>query len=461
MDNWQPFYFEKEFHYDLKNFDYKTIVEDYVFTDETGKEEASLFSYSYIKCHENNERPVMFCYNGGPGVSSNWVHMGLLGPKQVSFPEYPDSGIADNGYVYGDNANFILDEVDLVMINPPGTDMTLLEKESEDKFYSTEGDATAIVEFIEYWLRKYGRMNSPVFLLGESYGTIRNLAIADLLPDSIRLGGIVSIGTSFNVGSPTTMLIEPNVRRLGANAACNWYHNHREEKPLTTFIKEAIDFAYSEYAHALLMGNRLPEDEFEATLEKLHYYTGLSKDVLRAGKLRFDEMTFLMDLLPGRLVSAYDSRISRPLAHKMSQDEWEEAFATEPFFNFANGKIEEGMDRYLDEELARPENRHIDLSEMIQIAMRWNYSLPSKDTLELPVELMERKPKMRIMFVAGYYDLQSTFDFVTYYMGRYDLPEERITFNIYESGHASYIGGNSANEVCEDIRKFIASAAVE
>ncbi len=455
MQTYQPFHFEKKSTHTLSGISFRTVIEDHLFYNDAGQPEASLYSYSYIAQPEAPDRPVMFCYNGGPGASSSWAHMGLLGPKQVIFPHHP--GKDGNTVQYGENQNFLLDCCDLVMINPPGTKYTFVKKGAEAKYFNTAGDAAAVGQFIQAWLKKYGRERAPVYLLGESYGTIRSLAVADALTDLVELEGIVSIGTAFNVGSPTTMLVEPNVRRLGGNAACCWYHRHRKEMPQRQFVKEAMDFAYGEYAHALLMGSRLPEAEFRQTLEKLHYYTGLDKDLLRRGGLRFDEMTYLTKMMPGRLVSAYDSRMTRPLAEEMTEEEWNQAIFSEPFIAFADTAISDAIVRYTKEDIAEPEGRG-EIDNMLQIAMNWDYDTLKKDTLTMPAELMARNRKLRFFFVAGYYDLQSTFDFVPYFLGRYALPMDRVTFRVYDTGHAAYVGGDAASQVCGDIREFIASA---
>ncbi len=453
MSAFEPFRFEKEGTHASSKIKFKTVAEDFFYCDNNGNPEASLYSYSYIAKTQSDFRPVMFCYNGGPGASSSWVHMGLLGPKLVTFPDYPEW---KDDAVYGDNENFLLDCADLVMINPPGTDYTFVREDAEEKYYNTGGDAVAVARFIEDWLKKYNRISSPVYLLGESYGTIRNLAVADVLSSEVKLEGIVSIGTSFNVGSPTTMLVEPNVRRLGANAACCHYHRHKNEMPLAEFVGDAMDFAYGEYAHALLMGSRLPSEELESTLDKLSYYTGLDKEPLREKGLRFDEITYLTRMIPGKIISTYDSRLTRTLENDLTEEEWNRTIASDPFISYADNQIANALSRYTEEELDAPKDRTQEKS-MYQIAMRWNYKDFEKDTLTLPSELMEKNKRLRFFFVAGYYDLQSTFDFVTYYLGRYNLPEERVKFKVYESGHAAYVGGDSASRMSEDIRSFIKS----
>lgn len=452
MKEFQPFRFEKESIHVLSRINFRTVVGDYVFYDAAGRPEASLYSYAYIAQPEQADRPVLFGYNGGPGAASSWVHMGLLGPKQVTFPNYPED---ENGVpVYGENKNFLLDCCDLVLIDPPGTGYAFVRDDVQKKYFNTAGDAQAVSDFVVAWLREHGRQNAPVYLLGESYGTIRNLAVADRLIDKVQLAGIISIGTSFNVGSPTTMLVEPNVRRLGANAACCWYHLHQGEMPQRQFVQEAMDFAYGKYAHALLLGSRLPAEEFEQVLEKLHRYTGLDRDILRKGGLRFDEMTYLTKMLPGRLVSAYDSRMTRTLKGDMTEEEWNREIFSEPFFAFADGAISDALARYTEMDISRPEGRETG-ENILQIALDWDYAAMEKDTLTLPTELMERSSALRFFFVAGYYDLQSTFDFVAYFLGRYALPAERVKFCVYDTGHAAYVGGDAAEKVCGDIRCFI------
>lgn len=447
-----PFYFEKEFTHKLSGIRYRVEIGDFFLRDEQGKPEASIYSYAYINQAEDASRPVIFAYNGGPGASSSWVHLGLLGPKTVTFTGYPahpeENTFAENPY-------FLLDSCDIVLINPPGTYQTEITDAARQKYFCPSGDAQAVSQFVQDWLRRHGRLHAPVYLLGESYGTLRSVYVADVLPAEIDLRGIISIGTSFNVGTQKVLPVEPNVRRLGASAAACWYHYHREECERETFVKDAMDFAYGDYAHALLMGNRLERDVYEQVLEKLHYYTGLDKALLRAQKLRFSEIDFLTKLCPGRLVSAYDSRTSRALeTASMTEEEWNLAIRTEPFMAIADPTIESALQRYTREELAEPaeERPRIDF---LDIAMSWDFACVTADPMDLPEKLMKQRENLRFLFVSGYYDLQSTFDFVTYYRSQYDLPAERVTENIYDAGHAAYVGGSAAAALCGDIRTFV------
>ena len=223
MYDFKPFQWECEKAMSASNLRYRIRLEDHVLTDASGSPEATMFTFSYLQKKGGQDRPVLFAYNGGPGAASAWVHMGLLGPKLVDLPGYPEAA-ATQAWTLRENSEFLLDACDLVLIDPAGTGWTtLLTESAAEKYYSVSGDAKVFSDLICSWLRTNGRTASPVYLLGESYGTIRNLAVADALPDWVSLQGIIHIGVSFNVGAHSQTYVEPNVRRLGANAAaCCW-----------------------------------------------------------------------------------------------------------------------------------------------------------------------------------------------------------------------------------------------
>jgi carboxypeptidase C (cathepsin A) len=435
------------------------------------KPEATMFSYSYLggwhnesasETPEATERPVIFAYNGGPGAASAWLHMGLLGPELVDVEGYPDTLERPAKYRLVSNPNFLLDRYDIVLIDPVGTGWArLLDEEAASRHYSTAGDARDFADFICTWLRENNREKSPVYLLGESYGTIRNVALADVLPESVDLQGIIHIGTSLNVGARTTLVVEPNVRRLGANAAVCWYHHHQDDCDRDTFVKDAMDFAYGDYAHALLMGNRLPVESRKSVLERLATFTGMDSGFLDEHKLRFGEVDFLLGCCPGAVVSTYDARLLyRPEAsEKYSENTMASAGIIEPdmsqdAFMAAVGPVyDQALAEYIARELCPPDRAMA--TDMMNIALQWDYRGYEKDTLTLPVELMTRRPNVRMLFVNGYYDLQSTFDFVTYYLSRFDLPADRVVQAVLPSGHASYIGDGMVEELAAELRAFI------
>lgn len=458
MSAFTPFYWEQEKE-TLAGQKYLVRLADFVLKDDEGKGEAVMYSYTYMGLPEDKKKPVVFAYNGGPGSASEWLHMGLLGPKIMEIPGYPKVERPAK-YTFGENEEFLLDCCDLVLIDPVGTGYApLLCEEAAGKYYSTKGDAVSFAKFIEDSLCQNERVGAPVYLLGESYGTIRNVVLADELPETINLRGIISVGTSLNVGAKGTMLVEPNVRRLGVNAAVCRYHYHQELEE-DGFVREAMEFAYGDYAHALLMGNRLSPEKRAEVLEKLAYYSGLDKELLDRQNLRFDEVDFMTKLRPGEFVSMYDARMTLPLEEKKSVSNLENAdivevdFNQEPFISCIGSSIGDCMENYYEKELARPEGRTYQ-SDTMPIAMNWDYAGYDKDTLQLPVDLMKEREDLRILFVNGRYDLSSTFDFVTYYLSQYDLPKDRIDVQVLESGHASYIGDGNAAALSKAVRQFI------
>ena len=462
MDNFQLFKCESEKVHPVSGLKYTVRLTDFPLTGETGETEATMFSFSYVRAPRRAGRPVAFAYNGGPGSASVWLHMGLLGPKLVRFSGYPDVERPAH-FELTDNTEFLLDQCDLVLIDPAGTGWAKpAEKTAAKAHYATAGDARDFARLIAAWLKENGREGDPVYLIGESYGTIRNLALADALDEGINLRGIVHIGTSINVGARGAMYVEPNVRRLGANAAACWYHHHRDAFRREDFVAQAMDFAYGDYARALLLGSRLDRAERESVLDRLAYYTGLDQAFLDSNGLRFGEIDFLLRLVPGEAVSMYDSRLTYRPEHGESytSNKMDTAGIVEPdlsqdaFMSCVGTSYEDAFARYVKAELAAPENREM-AGDMLSIAKSWDYRSFEKDTLELPVELMRKRPELRMLFVNGCYDLTSTFDFMVWYLSQYDLDDKRIERLVLPSGHASYVGEGMSDALNRKIREFI------
>ena len=249
MYDFKPFQWECEKTISASNLRYRIRLEDHVLTDASGSPEATMFTF-FISAKEGRAEPTgTLCLQRRPGSRQR------MGTHGTAWTEAGGStrlsrAAATQAWTLRENSGFLLDACDLVLIDPAGTGWTtLLTESAAEKYYSVSGDAKAFSDLICSWLRTNGRTASPVYLLGESYGTIRNLAVADALPDWVSLQGIIHIGVSFNVGAHSQTYVEPNVRRLGANAAACWYHYHRNDGTTQEkFIRDAMDFAYTDYA---------------------------------------------------------------------------------------------------------------------------------------------------------------------------------------------------------------------
>ncbi|MEI9969373.1 MAG: peptidase S10 [Terracidiphilus sp.] len=292
---------------------------------------ARMFYVAYFKKDAKAEdRPITFIYNGGPGSSTVWLHMGSFGPKHVLTAG--DTHLPAAPYTMVDNQNSLLDASDLVFIDAPGTGFgQLMGKDPDKAFWGIDGDANAYARFIQRFISKYGRWNSAKFIFGESYGTTRSAVLADLLENkfTIDINGVVLLSQIFNF---TTDIDQPTINPgvdlpyelgLPTFAATAWYHKKLPNQPAAfePFLKEVEEFAMGPYSHALALGTDLSAEEKQQVAEKLHEYTGLPVDYLLKANLRVTgpefEKTLLdsEDLTTGRL----DSRFSGPNLDPLSQ----------------------------------------------------------------------------------------------------------------------------------------------
>jgi carboxypeptidase C (cathepsin A) len=258
---------------------------------------ARMFYVAYFKKDAKaEERPITFFYNGGPGSSTVWLHMGSLGPKHVVTDT--DQHLPAAPYKMVDNAYTLLDVSDVVFIDMPGTGFgRLIGKDPGKAFWGIDEDANAFARFIARFITKYSRWNSPKYIFGESYGTTRSAVLADILENgkSIDLNGVILLSQIFNfttdidfpAGNPGVDL--PYVLALPTYAATGWYHKKLPQQPpaLEPFLKEVEDFAMGPYTHALAQGTDITAEEKQSVAEKLHEYTGLPVDyLLRANSKR-------------------------------------------------------------------------------------------------------------------------------------------------------------------------------
>ena len=274
---------------------YHTVSEDNIFYDDAGNPVASIFSYSYFRSdvEDVTSRPVLFAFNGGPGTSSMMVHVGFLGPKRVKYGEVDEDGLPLPPYESCDNAQCLLDIADLVLIDPVGTGFgRLLDESKKDMFYGIEQDAEAILTFIQTWLARYNRWQSPKYLLGESYGCTRASTVAGMgslsgsdraysvtFDGLIMIGNTVSVGKSFHDKAP----IYPDVLAFPSLAAVNWYHNHPSDRARGRICGRRKQFADTEY---LLCVKEAPKGSSEHIIERSSTTPGspaIFKDALQYG----------------------------------------------------------------------------------------------------------------------------------------------------------------------------------
>ena len=466
-DTFTPAHFESEHEITLngKRIPYKTISEDNVFYNNEGKPIASIFSYSYIRSDvkDYSKRPVIFAYNGGPGSSSMYVHAGFLGTRRITYGA-PDRPTSFGPYEVIDNPDCLLDVADLVLVDPVGTGYGVLLDEEEGKnFLGIEPDAEALLTFIESWLRRYDRMLSPKYLVGESYGCTRSAVAAGIASTDgkdraygVAFDGIVMIGNTVTVGKYFGNNLPVNSAVIGFHtyASVNYYHNKPSKESLESFVKKAKEFADTEYLLALYKGESLSKAERKKIIEKVSYFTGVSKEYLERNGLEINDNTFRQEVLKkkGKAVSRYDGRMTRPLLEPAVVEEekglWDDATADryDPYFYAAlTGDILPYLNVKLDRNYVNLANHY----------KNWNKDETMGTTGEQLRNAMTRRPGMRVLFANGYYDLCTETGYIYHTLNHAGLPKDRVDIKLYESGHMIYIGEKNIKALTADIRKFV------
>jgi len=447
---------------------YHTVSEDNVFYDDEGKPIASIFSYSYFRsdvaAEDVKSRPVIFGFNGGPGTSSMMVHVGFLGPKRVKYGEVDHDGLPLPPYESCDNEHCLLDIADLVLVDPVGTGFgRLLDESKKDMFYGIEPDAEAFLTFVQAWLARYNRWESPKYLVGESYGCTRASTVAGMgslsgsdRAYSVTFDGLVMIGNTVTVGkhfgdrSP----IYSAVLAFPTLAAVNWYHNHPSNQTVEEFVAEAKEFADTEYLLALYQGESLKGEAREHVIERVMYYTGVSREYLDKRALVLEDVEYRSEVIrhKGRSVARLDGRITRPLYTPLL-DEQKWGVHDDP----AEGKYNSFFQSVLCGEvfpmLGIKTDRNFVNSHSLWSS--WNNDIKGRNTSESLSSAMRRTPTMRTFFVNGWYDICTQIGILYYTLDHSGLPMDRVFVKGYESGHMAYLGEENIKAVCDDIYTFI------
>lgn len=435
---------------------------------------ARMFYVAYFKRDAKAEdRPITFFYNGGPGSSTVWLHMGSLGPKHVVTDG--DQHLPAAPYKLVDNPDSLLDSSDLVFIDMPGTGFgRLVGKDPDKAFWGIDEDAGAFARFIARFLGKYNRWNSPKYIFGESYGTTRSAVLADILENStnIDLNGVILLSQIFNFttdidgpsGNPGVDL--PYVLALPTYAATAWYHKKLPEQPaaLEPFLKEVEDFAMGPYTHALAQGTDLTADEKQKVADKLHSYTGLPVAYLIKANLRVNggefEKTLLedQDLTTGRL----DTRFSGPNLNPLS-----EGSEYDPQSSAISSAYVALFNDYVRRDLKYGEGQTY-LPEALFGGFQWDVKHRGNPTvLNVAIDLaeaMKTNPRLRVMVNGGYYDLATPFFAAQYEEKHLPIPQslaKNIEYDWYESGHMVYVRDESLKQLHDRVAAFIKSTLTE
>jgi carboxypeptidase C (cathepsin A) len=443
--------------------------------DKSLEPEASMFYVAYFKSGDQSaERPITFFYNGGPGSSTVWLHMGAFGPKRVLTQD--DSHTPAAPYSVVNNDYSLLDATDLVFVDAPGSGFSRVAgKDREKAFYGVDADAEAFADFISQFLAKYGRWNSAKYLFGESYGTTRSAALINLLETGryIDFNGVILLsqclgydnGADWPQFNPGIDL--PYQLALPTYTATAWYH-HKLSEPrgeLTPLLAEVEHFAMTEYAIALGAGSTLSSDQRQAVVAKLHRYTGLPTDYIEKSDLRVNAGQFEKtlesdsDTTTGRLDTRFSGPTLDPLSKEAEYDPQSAAIGSAYVSAFND---------YVRKDLKFGDNR--EYKPEIDVEKNWNFlhqppgaPIPLPQAVNVMVDLasaMKYNPDLKVLVNAGYFDLATPFFEGVYEMQHLPIPEKlqkNIEFKFYESGHMVYAHEASLKSLHGNVAAFILS----
>lgn len=435
---------------------------------------ASMFYVAYFKQGSATaNRPLIFLFNGGPGSSTMWLHMGAFGPVRVVTASHSHTPAAP--YRIVNNAYSLLDASDLVFIDAPGTGFSRVAgKQASDSFYGVDQDAYAFSAFVTQFLTTYGRWNSPKYLLGESYGTPRAAAMAKILEldRDVGLNGLIMISqcldSDLSADNPET---NPGVELpyelvLPTYAATAWYHHELPSNPpqLLPFLKEVEQFAMGPYADALTQGNDLSAARFAAIARKLHDYTGLPVAYLKKANLRVDGGQFektlqsSVGLTTGRIDTRFDGPDMDPLSEFADYDP--QAAALSSAYVAALNQYARRVLRYTTSEYYRPDD-YAELSD------GWDahhqpvgapFPLANINVMPDLAAAMNYDPDLKVMVNGGYFDLATEFMEGWYEMHHLQIPQKlqaNIQYDYYPSGHMIYAREASLKTLHDNISTFV------
>lgn len=436
--------------------------------DAEGKTTAEIFHIAYVKKESGPNatarRPLTFSFNGGPGSSSVWLHMGLLGPKRVKLQ---DNGFAvPPPYELVDNEYSLLDETDLVFIDPVGTGYSRAAKPEDAKnFHGLNEDARSVAEFIRLYVTQNQRWLSPKFLIGESYGTTRAAALSGELSKTHRmnLNGLMLVSTVLNFqtiwgGSGNDL---PHVLYLPGYTATAWYHHKLpadlQAKPLADVLKESEDFATGDYNQALLLGSALDPARRAVVVKKMARLTGLSESFIDAANLRVPLQRFNAELLRGErlVVGRFDSRYTSYVQDPLSDSAERDPSADAIFSAFAST-----FHHYVRAVLQFEDDRPYHILAGLG---KWNWGAENEfvNVAEILAGSMTANPFLKVHVSNGIYDLATPYFAARYTFNHLKVHPE-LQKNViqadYSAGHMMYLNLPDLRQQKADLARFIREA---
>ena len=430
-----------------------------------------MFYVAYTKDGASlGKRPVTFFYNGGPGSSTIWLHMGSFSPLRVVTANAVSTAAAPFGLL--PNRNSLLDKSDLVFIDAPNTGFSRVIGYGDPKdFMGVDQDGRAFTQFIQRYISQFDRWNSPKFLFGESYGTTRDAVLVNMLQSAgVQFNGVVFLSAILNFDL-TTGGSNPigggdwaYVLYLPSEAAAAWYHHAIPNRPASVdaFLRGVEQFAGNEYLHALARGDMLNPSTRADVVRKLHDYLGLSETYISQSNLRIPYPRFEKqllrsgDLMIGRLDARFESY---GLDAAADSPEWD------PSDVAVSGAYTGAFNTYVRDQLHFRTNLIYRPTAYTQLGARWDMhhdgNDPPANVAPDIAQAMTENPHLKVLLAGGYYDFATPYfgaDYTFRHLGVAPAIARNITYRFYQSGHMVYLNPPSLAQFKADLSRWYDSA---
>ncbi len=445
-------------------------------TDDQDRPTCSMFYTAFtLDGADPSSRPVTFIYNGGPGSSTVWLRMGSFAPVRVGVADGQMTGPPPY-HLITDNPYSLLDRTDEVFIDMCDSGYSRINGVGKPKdFFGADADVKSFAQFIDRYVTKFGRWNSPKFLFGESYGTPRSAMLVNYLQnEGIGINGVVlqsSIldmalygGTTFGSSSPQAGGDWSYVLYLPTETAAAWYHHKLPASlgDLRSAVDASRNFAMGEYLNALAQGARLSRGAFNDVVAQLHRFTGLSENYIRLSNLRVPYEKFLAQLKrgEGQIIGRYDSRYeSYVLDSAASYPQWDPTDAAiDSAFTASNNYYIQHVLGYHS-----PLTYRVLAYNIIRADGGWNWHHDGQPVLNTATDLanaMTYNPDLRVFSANGYYDFATPWLATVYTLNHLNLKpplQSHITYGFYDSGHMIYLHASALAQYHTDLENWYAS----
>ena len=444
-----------------KKIDYTVTAAKLRLKNDKGEARADIFHVSYIRKGVKNpaDRPVMFAFNGGPGSSAVWLHLGALGPRLV--PTSPDgTQPLTPPVLLKDNPHSILDVTDLVFIDPVSTGYSRVEgKGNPGDFHGVSQDIDSVGDFIRRWVTEHRRWGSPKYLLGESYGGVRAAGLADHLQSryGMNLNGVVLLSSLLDFRTLRSSVGDDlsNLVYLPAFTAVAHYHG-KIKGDLDKLLKESRDYADGTYAKVLLQGTDLDDATRQIASVQLSKLTGIASDIWLETDLRLKPSRFRKELLrkEGKVLGRFDARVAWAATSKDS-----DYASYDPSYSVAYGAFSTAMLDYLSSDLEWKEDSPYEILSHKVHPWKWGAENRVVNLSDRLASAMTQNPKLQVLVLCGHTDLATPPTGVEYsFRHMFSLPAPQranVKFEYYAGGHMFYLNDPDLAKLRTDLVQFL------